>query len=102
MTDLTFLRLDWNSLSGPVPDFARLTCLDYLNLAFNQFSGAFAPSRRFGYLAIDHNRPLVPSPNRWPGRQPPTFISATITSRAPFPVLRVQHLREDRPVSQPT
>ncbi|CAL9041487.1 unnamed protein product, partial [Musa banksii] len=96
ITDLTFLRLDWNSLSGPVPDFlARLTRLDYLNLAFNQFSGAIPASLAtlpLSYLAIDHNRLTGPIPeslarspaaylylsnNNLTGSIPPSFASNT-------------------------
>ncbi|CAL9135958.1 unnamed protein product [Musa textilis] len=96
MTDLTFLRLDWNSLSGPVPDFlSHLTRLDYLNLAFNQFSGAIPASLAalpLGYLAIDHNRLTGPIPeslarspaaylylsnNNLTGSIPPSFASNT-------------------------
>ncbi|XP_042446367.1 polygalacturonase inhibitor-like [Zingiber officinale] len=64
---LTFLRLDWNSLSGPVPAFlAALRRLEYLNLGFNQLSGAIPPSLStlpLDFLAIDRNRLTGPIPD---------------------------------------
>lgn len=67
MVGLTFLRLDWNSLSGPVPAFlAALRRLEYLNLGFNQFSGAIPPSLGtlpLEFLAIDRNQLTGPIPD---------------------------------------
>ncbi|KAL3533882.1 hypothetical protein ACH5RR_007403 [Cinchona calisaya] len=45
LSQLTFLRLDWNNLSGPVPSFlSQLKNLYFLDLSFNKFSGSIPPS----------------------------------------------------------
>lgn len=59
LTNLRYLVVDGNRLSGPIPSLAGLANLESVFVQYNQFSGeipSFAGLTRLSYFAADHNQ----------------------------------------------
>jgi len=73
MTTLTSIDVSNNGLSGPLPDFSRLTRVEKLDLSFNSFTGVIPPT----FLSSDDALPFLEkldlSNNKLSGGIPQSF-----------------------------